>query len=404
MSIVINQYPSGYLAGYSPQIFAAQSNQTGQPNFSYTIVCTDLISGDTQTYQRPARPDGDVTFDAKPFSELFLDHYIPINEYGWKAATGVRKIRVNIGETYGTTPTYASGANYDFIIWNGILDWKEYPVYDPANYVYDSDTPNVKYLNEGVDEFTYSGRSNYLYSLTSKADDIYEIEIKTYDASGNLLGTSTIDNPNKASTNYQEKYLCIDIGHKGLSSIASGDVGGTFPIITNDVSYYDVRDVYDNGFDFIFTPIKRYYIGCAGMYDVYTVHYLRQNGAFQTLNFSKKSSRVLNNQSENYSTLPFVYSGTEYTYSPSARVKKVLSSERTEVLTLNTDWLSEEEVDYYKDILDSPIIYFDFGSSEDYLQVILNVNSYKLNKRYNEKLYSITMDFTYAHSNVRQNG
>lgn len=402
MAVTCNQQPETYTPGYSPQIFTAESTQSGQPNFSYTVLCTDLLSGDTQYYDVPVRPDGDMVFDAKPFAETFLTHYIPLNTYGWQEADGVRKIRVNIGETYGAVPAYASGTNIDYIVWNGIVDWKEYPVYDKDLYVYDSDIDNNVYLNTNTEEDTYSGRSNYLYALTSKINDIYNIQIKTYSNAGVLLGTSTIANPNVGSSAYNVKYLCIDIGHKGLSNIDVGLVGGDYPIITDQVAYYVVSDIYDDGVDFIITDLKTITVKCEPRYDVYTVHYLKKNGAFQTLNFSKLSENVLTTSKVNYSKLPFTYVAQQYTYSTSSNVQRSLSTDTKQTIKLNTDWLTEDEVDYHKDLIDSPVIYFDFGDPEGYLQVILNTNSVRLNKRYNDRLFSFTMDFEYAHSNTRQ--
>ncbi len=404
MAVTNNQAPEDYTPGFSPQIFTASSNQTAQPNFTYTVVCTDLISGDTQTYPVPARPvDGDCIFDAKPFAETFLENYIPINTYGWQLADGgVRKIRVNIGETYGTTPAYASGSNQDYIVWNGIVDWKEYPDYDPANYVYDAIVGDIPYLNTISEEDTYEDKSNYLYALTSQAGDILEIQIDTYNASGGLIASSAIPNPYEASSTYTDKYICIDVGHKGLTEIPSGLVTGTYPIMTDNVAYYTISDsavVLGVG---TVTLKKTIYVKCEPKYDVYTVQYLKKNGAFQTLNFSKLSENVLNKTQTTYSNLPFTYESNIYSYNPSARVTKVLSTERTNSVTLNTDWMTPEEVEYHQDLLDSPIIYFDFGSSADHLQVMLDTNSVRLNKRYNDKLFNLTMTFTYAHSNTRQ--
>lgn len=402
MAVTVNQQPEDYTPGYSPQIFTASSNQTAQPNFNYTVVCTDVISGDTQTIQVPPTPvDGDCIFDAKPFTETFLDHFIPINTYGWREVTGIRKIRVNIGETYGTTPAYASGSNIDFIAWNGILDWKEYPVYDPTDYIYDAPTDNIIYLNP-ENEDTYVGRSNMLYTIGNTGNGTNSIEIKTYNNSGVLINTSQIPNPYELSADYREKYICIDIGHKGLTEIASGLVTGDYPIMTDDCAYYTIGNYNDNGVDVLLSQVKTVYVKCEPKYDVYTVHYLRKNGAFQTLNFSKLSETTLTKTQTSYSVLPFTYSANEYKYSASSRVKKVLSSDRLQRVKLNTDWMTPDEVEYHKDLLDATVIYFDFGTSEDYIQVTLNTDSYKLNKRYNEKLYSMTMDFEYAHYNTRQ--
>lgn len=404
MSVTVYASGDPYSPGFSPQIFTALSTQVAQPNFSYTIVATDVLTSETQTFQLPPRPDDYCVFDARIFSEIRLTNYLPKNEYGWKQADGVRKIRVNIGETYGTNPAYASGMDLDYIVWNAILDWKEYPNYNRNDYVYNNLLPNIVYLNRSTEEDTYEDRSNYLYALTSQAGDIEYLLIQTYDAAGVQIGTSTIPNPYVALTDYEDKYLCIDIGHKGLTNITAGEVTGAYPILTDDIAYYKVYDVYDNGMVLFPTLLKTIYIKCEPRFDVYTLHYLDKGGNGQTLHFSKKSVSTLNKQQTTYSKLPFQMSGTDYAYSPSAKVKKVLSSDRTNQITLTTDWLTDDQVDYYQGILDSPEIYLDLGSATDYLQVLVVSNSYVLNKRYNERLYTLELQIEYAHSNTRQNG
>lgn len=406
MAVTNHQAPESYTPGYSPQIFTASSNQVAQPNFTYTVKCTDLLSGDIQYVDVLPDPDDLCKIDVKFFSETFLTHFIPINEYGWQQADGVRKIRVNIGETYGSTPSYASGSNQDFIVWNAVLDWKEYPVYDPNLYVYDGLDNHIPYLNRSTEEDTFNDRSNYLYALTKSAGDILEIQIAAYDSAGNVIANSAIPNPYQASSVYSDKYLCIDIGKKGLDSIASGLVTGDYPILPANCAYYTITDSVVTGAPPVgtLTLLKTIYIKCEPKFDVFTVHYLDKSGCFQTLNFSKLSNSVLTKQQSTYSKLPFEVSGTDYVYSPSSRVKRVLSSERTNRVTLSTDWLTEDQVEYYQGLLDSPVIYFDFGSDQDYLQVMLVTDSYRLNKRYNELLYTMQMDFEYAHSNTRQVG
>ena len=88
-------------------------------------------------------------------------------------------------------------------------------------------------------------------------------------------------------------------------------------------------------------------------------------------------------------------------WSRSLRVRKTLSSERTRTVVLNTDWLTDEQVEYHQDLLDATVIYFDFGT-DDYIPVILNTASIVLNKKYNEKMYSWTLEFEYSYKNSRQ--
>ena len=149
MSVTVLSSPQAYTPSYNSQWFTCVSSQVAQPNFTYTVVVTDLITSTTQTYEIEQRPDTKVVFDASVFSRNFIQDFVPNNEYGWKICEdAVRKIRVNVGETYGSTPVYASGSNTDYIIWNGYVRYLDFPGYDYTDYVYANLTSNNKYLTQ----------------------------------------------------------------------------------------------------------------------------------------------------------------------------------------------------------------------------------------------------------------
>lgn len=406
MAVTVTQQPEEYTPVYNNQIFVASSTQTAQPNFVYTVLVTDLISTEFKTYQIPQRPDGYMIFDASAFAKsYYTDHnYIPINEYGWQQANGVRKIRVNIGETYGTTPVYTPGTDIDYITWNAKVNWLDWPAYEPDDYRYFSATgTNLVFLTPSFNEYTYEDRSNYFYALTSQPGDVLQINIDTYAADGSSISQTVIPNPYEGSSTYTDKYICIDVGHKGLTNIASGDVTGTYPILSDQVAYYTVteRCITGNPPASELTLVRRYDIMREAKHDVYTVHYLSQTGAFETIHFSKRSDNDVIVDKTIAGQIPYVFNAGTYTYSRSSAVTKVISAERTERLRLNTDWLTQEQTESYSEIIDSPVVYLDLGSTDDYPQLRVVTNSYRINKRWNERLWQISIDFEYSHTNHR---
>ena len=417
MSVTVYQQPSDYTPCFSPQVFTANSNQYNQANFTYTVKCTDLLTSTSLTYEIEPRPDSNLVFDAARFSQDFIDHYVANNEYGFQpCVNGLRDIRVNIGETYGSTPSYASGTDIDFKVWNAGLSYLDYPDYTEADFVYNSNTSNFVYLTSLVDSSsatfitypkkTYSDKSLYFYALTSYASDVELIRINTYDSGDNLIGTSDIANPYESSANYYEKFLCLDIGYKGLSTIASTLVTGTYPIITSSVSYYDAIDGYDPGGGVVARTknYTRVYIDCEPMYDVYVLHYLNHKGNFETINFKKLSEQTVQSDKTFYRQNPWVYSSNTYTYSKFAQNETVLTSVGTKRLKLNSDWLSEAEIDAHQYIINSPRVYIDFGSTTGLIPVKVNNNSYLINKKFNNKVFNLTIDVEYTHKDKWQNG
>lgn len=406
MAVTTHKKPELYALAYNPLVFYAKSNQTAQPNFKYKVVATDLISSETQTYWVDADPAGFCRFDAAPFTMSRFSHYLPANTYGWQKSNSIRKIRVNIGEYYGTSPTFYTGTDYDFICWNGVEDVGDFPTFSFSNYLYDYTVTNYKYLTAPIDTFAYSDRSDYLYVLTKSAGDLKYLLIRTFNSSGSQQGLYKITNPYESSSDYKDKYICIDIGVKGLTNIPSGQVtvmSGTFPINWNNVAYYDVSETNSSSSDPTSRQIKRLTVNCTPRFPVYTLHFLKKNGSFETVHFNKRSDFKSAKIEKRYSVFPYVADGvSNYSYSRGTTFSKVLSIEENTTLNLKTDMISSELVDLYKELFTSPLIFLDEGSSKGYSQVTYVESSYKLNKAWNDKLFNIQADFLLMSTNYRQ--
>lgn len=415
MAVTVHSTPATYTPCYNPQWFVASSTQVAQPNFTYTVVCTDLITSATATYQIEQRPDTKLVFDASNFSKNYVEHYIPNNVYGWQKCTdAIRKIRVNIGETYGTSPAYASGANNDFIVWNGVVKWLTFPDYDQTDFVYKNSTNNYKYLTSlrnpvgstfyKPNGITYDDRSEFMYCLSSENNDLEFIRINAYDVNGNLIQYSDIANSYSVGSTYTDKLVCIDIGKKGLDNIASGSVTGSYPILPANCAYYDVIDAYTNIVPTARQNYQRIYIGDECRYDVYTLHFLDKDGNFETIHFSKVSEITVQADKTYFRQNPYELTSNVWSYSTNTKNERVLNSTTTTRLKLNSDWFDETYVDAYRYLISAPVVYLDMGSTIGLIPVKVITGNYPVNKKFNKKLYNITLDIEYTHKDVYQNG
>ena len=401
MSVSILNTPQAYTPAYNGQFFTASSNQTAQPNFTYTIKVYDLITyptSDVQVYEVEPRPDGKVVFDASVFSKNFIKDFIPNNEYGWQVCTdAIRKVRVNIGETYGSTPAYASGVNNDFIIWNGYVRYLEWPTYDDEDYVYSQSDTRPRYLTELFTKQTYSDKSLFLYALTSEAGDLQTLRVNTFDANGTQIGTSDIDNPYEALTTYTSKYLCIDVGKKGLDGLGSIQVSGTYPVLPANAAYYTLQDVTVMWAppSTVITDLFRVDIICEPRHDVYCVHFKDKSGNFETCLFPKVSEINIDAEKKYFRKNPFELVSDEWTYDTFTSQEELYSSQARRRLRLTTDWLSDDQVENYQNIINGKA-YLDMGSTTGLIPIKVMTGSYKLNKKWNERLYSMQIDIEYT--------
>lgn len=414
MSVTVLDTPESYTPCYNGQWFTASSTQVASANFTYTVVVTDLITSATATYEIEQRPDTKLVFDASNFAKNYIRHYIPINEYGWQLCEdAVRKIRVNIGETYGTTPAYASGTNNDYIVWNAYVPYLSMPTYDSTDFVYKNSTSNFKYLTSyrnpststryKPDYITYEDRSNFLYALTTEADDLEFIRINAYDIDGNLLQASDIVNPYQASTTYTDKYICIDIGKKGLDNIASGDAS-VYPVLPSNTAYYDIIDGYTAPPATARKTYQRLYIGCEPRFDVYSLHFLDKDGNFETIHCPKVSEINVNSEKTYYRQNAYTLTSNVWNYDPSTPNEVVLNSSATKRYKLNSDWVTEEQCEAWQYIINSARVYLDTGSDTPLIPVKVMNNSWRINKRWNDRTYNVTLDIEFTFKETYQNG
>jgi hypothetical protein len=333
-------------------------------------------------------------FDASTFSERYIQNYIPINSYGWKICVdSVRSITINIGEQAGTTPVYTSGTNISYKVWNSVLDFLEFVDYDDNDFVYDNTTSNYKYLKLPARQKTYNDRSNYLYVLTKSAGDFQQLGITAFDTSGNILAQSFIANPYEASTTYTDKFLSIDLGKKGLDNIASGLVTGAYPILPANTSYYEVEDVGQG-------TITTITIECEPRFEVYTLHYLNKAGGFSTLHCNKVTELSSNKSVSTFKRTPWTLTSNVMAYNYDSAIENTQNVVVNDKLRVNSDWITEEENVFYKELFSSPVVYLDLGSSQGYASVKVDTSSFIV-KDFNRKK-QIQFDLSFTHSNHRQ--
>jgi hypothetical protein len=327
-----------------------------------------------------------------------MTNYIPVNVYGFQQNTSIRKIRVNIGEIYGSTlpGTIYSGTDIDYNVWNGSLEMLTFSQYNSKNYTWDlSTTPNLNYpvlLSDLADDYTFNNRSNFLYWMMLEGQtDLPEIYLKTYNASGTLLNTYTITNSVSTGT-YRTNMVCIDVGKKGIDGINASYLVG--------VEYYEIHAKVT--LELASFKIKKYTIKCSPRFDVYTLHYLSTTGAYETLHCSKVSELNSTKTSTTFKRSPWTNVSNVMTLDYSVAVEQPTIVNVQNGLKLNSDWVTKAELLKYKDLFSSPDVKLDLGTAQGYASVKVTNGSYV--SKNNDKLKNLTFDLLFTHNNQRQKG
>lgn len=404
MAVTLIQTPSTtkVTPAYNENWFIAESDETAQPNFKFTVDIKDVITGDLWTEQiEPVYGTNRIYFDAGAYAEKYMVNYFNGNTYGWQnCVNSYRPISVKIGETYGSPATYyppPSSGIINYNVWNGGLDTQTFAYYNADDYLYNQTTSNYKYLTATGDLNVYEDRSNYVYFLgtVGNTTDLPQLRIRTFDANGNIIGNSTIARPSATTGLIDDQYQYIDIGLKGLTNISSGLVTGAYPIITPSVASYTVRE-------FVNTGLIRCFIKCNPKYTVYSLHYLNQKGGYDTLHCSKVSEKTSTKSATTFKQNPWNEVSNVMTYNPSMMLEKTQGITITDSLKLNSDWLTQDEFDRHRDLFASTDIRLDLGSSTPNIAVKITNGNYI--QKNNDRLRMLSFDLSYTFNNHRQRG
>lgn len=392
----------GYLPAYNPNWLYASSSNFAAANFVYRVIFEDLLSGETWTEDIEPNPDDKLLIDIASYAASHMINYLPINTYGWKKCAGAsRKIRYNVGEFYGAMPAYTAGTDRYYIAWNAGIDLIDERDYGAASYVYDSTTPNARWLTNTLTQKAFTDRSNLFYVLIQEGNlaDVPEFEINTYTAAGVLVNSSTIARPDYTTGLYTDQYVCIDLGVKGLNGLIAGQVAGSFPVLAGTEAYYTVTDNTD-----ALNPvvIKRYDISCQPKFTVYTLHYLKANGSYESLHFELASKESFTASQTTFKKNPYALISNVMSLDPSIDFEKSQGVTIQTKLNLLTDWLTQAEMELHADLFTSTDIKLDLGSSQGYIKVICETGGYV--PRDYDLLRQIAIEVSYGHQNHRQRG
>ena len=403
MAITIQSSPTSPTPAYNENWVVATSNNTTQPNFYYTIVLTDVTNSYVfDTIKIKPDPNNKLVMDLQAYVQLLMVNYIPVNLYGWQKCTNAtRKFRFNVGETYDVlgTPTYFAGTNTDYIAWNAGVDKQFIAPYSPNYFCYDSSIPNLVYLTI-LPSKTYIDRSQYLYALCQEnVGELNKIDVLTYNAAGSLLGNYTIDRPDAGTGLYSDNYVAIDVGYKGLLGITAPFVtvnSGSYPIITSNVASYVIKNGDTND------VIKNITIECNPKFEVYTLHYLKANGSYETLHCNLAATLSSSKTTTSFRKSGWSLISNVMTLDPALNTEKIQSVTIQDKLQLNSDWLTDAEFALHKDLFTSTDVRLDIGSLTTYKGVKVTQTSYTTKNT--DRLRNYQIDLDYTHQNFRQRG
>lgn len=396
MALTLHQEPQELTPAYNDQIFTALSDQIAVSDFKYIV--TVIVNGDTaNTYTEDIlpRPDGWLVFNAKQWVKNYIEHYFEFNlvvlSYPINIATNKTvTVEVKIKEYYTAAIQSTDTTTYE--AFDACLEDNDFRNYDFSDYIFGG-TTGLYFLSKDINTILPDSRVAltqpiFLHFINNPSTPVDSIVIDL------RRGGSTIDSVSIASlptpvNNYD--VLQLFVGTQ-IFSVATPAVGDTVRV-----------DFKDSG---AATLLRWSYIveDICTKYTDYVIYYLDRDGNILSFHFEMKSkknhTKKINSVTLNknvLNTTTGAYGSTTYD-----REEHIVSTATESTIELNTNWLTQLQIEQLKDLFDSPIVYiWDYNTLRSCKVTNPNFEEYQIN---NEPLNVLNITVDLGITETRQRG
>jgi hypothetical protein len=435
MAITIQQEPTTPNQANADLIYLLSSTNSNQPQFQFVMEVSD--GSDTYTFKQQPNPNDRVVFDMGQVASDFLRDYLPAKLPKLGVSSDAKTINTVFYEEYGTSPS-SSVARYNGVsgsgvyVLNGVVerstdDWN----WDSGSYYIPTATPtggsgNFSYqhalsnspLTQSIrdDEYqTLSIINGNFDGSTANAQDIYYIQVNVYNEAGSNIQNfgwfnTTADSGGPRTSESQlwsdvssfitpgTKHLHVAVGPKNFD-----DAGNT---LNSDWYSYKVTLVSQEGAgieDSSAIYAQKWFTKSEGEcgYTGTRFAFLNELGGYDYYSFDLADTKQDNITRETYEQtfVNYTSGGSSIPFNNSRRGDKVYSISYAETRTAQSNYLTQEEADWLRELIESPSVFIQEGTKLLPVVITNSQFTYKTNPR-SQKLYTVSVE--YKMSNQRR--
>ena len=234
-----------------------------------------------------------------------------------------------------------------------------------------SNAPTTQYAN--IEDY---GTISFLTILSIPA----KIRLVYYDSSGSQIGTEDVS------------FASVNGGYGALIAQANRNLFyfGCFPAnlrnwstlfnsapIINFIQggYYTVEPL--NASDQNFGTKYTFNVNCPTLkgYEPIRLCWLNQWGAWDYYTFNMKSTKMISTKGSTYQQLEGSWNESAYRIDSFKGGKKAFRVNATEKISMNTDFVSESESEWFEELINSPEVYILKGFQDDLNSAFLNISA-----------------------------
>jgi hypothetical protein len=188
----------------------------------------------------------------------------------------------------------------------------------------------------------------------------------------------------------------VQVGPSNYGSLTL--VSGVGPLINTTTDYYDFW--YTNSAGTRHSEKYRVNIDKRCAIEDYSLLFLDRMGSYGSFAFQLRAYEKGTVQKQGFNRdVQGSVTSLEWGYTSESFGQSIYSSNVSKTLDLNTNWMTEEMAIYFEQLITSPLVYLKMPD-ETYVAVIINENSFEVNKQRNKKLFKKSITVTFANQNT----
>jgi hypothetical protein len=411
-ALAINQQPRQFQPAYNDLIFVLTSPNNTQDNYKYLI---DITVG-SDVIRLKCFPDpvyGSGVFNIGRILETYVTSDLDVTMYDFQQNTNsFKKYSVAAGEEYGPssgiTEYTAIAISGDLYVWNGWVNYLKFQNYNQSNYISDGQK-ELSFRSNTFKRKLQFEQDSWIYFNQDSLTSYIRAHITVYNSVGANIRECTIENTFSSGVTDADHFIRFASGTRQLNQcdpILRTDIvgsGGTI-IDTNSAIRYEIYFDGDTNSEVYYYEI----VDADCRYTTYQLHWLNKLGAFESFNFTKKSAFENSISRSNYKRATGALSDTDsFGYNVSDRGTRTFFTSMKDQLKLKSDWLTDEEMIYLRDLVESPEIYIaiyvdDDGTTYEKIPVICTDSKFTKKTQLNDKCFALELNLEFSFERYSQ--
>lgn len=393
--LTIIQNPEAITPAYNPMNYVVSSDNIAEPSFQY--VFDVYVNGIMISRHRlpPVLNLNVGRLDVSNIVKNFLTHDIDYSATAFdRNPNSWVEVYVSLGEEYlvdDVLTTYIDLLETDTCIAvNASLEYLEYV--DWSDNTFFKGTTR-KFLTNIQEPKVLLSNKLWLYFYHEIPENIESCTINTYSSSGTLINTDSFIPTDLSNSEVGDRFLRVSIGPDQLKALFGSD-------FFDGASYYNVA-IEDSTSSFQFEEKRINIQEDKCKYVNNAIHFLNKMGGFDVFNFNLVSVKNTQIERKKYGNRQGSFnSSNEFVYSISDTDSTVMSLSSQDTIVVNSDWITESESVWLKELFTSPVVYLEH--SLGFVPIMITDNKYKTDKKVNEKLFNAQLSYGFGSKNFRQ--